>query len=284
MKTTEELKELETGLKKIDINLSIWIMIRFMCNFRKDFDLLFKKPIHVPNEVIYIIRQCETLIDIRKKVTLLILDLPIDLRYKKDYLKELNLENPDSELKRILKIIHNDKRLADFIYYNLEYESHIKFNPLLGTTISRKKIIFHEDELIRYYSNNSPLQANFNLVDLYIRENNYKKSFNNLFRELNNIKKISKTVIGNNIENKEFSEWLFEYIEKNIILASMTSNTTYVPYTSEERKNFMLHQLDVWYLLDPNRYDQVLKKIQSAWHKKAHDARKRSLKLNSIRK
>lgn len=291
MKSPDELKEIEVLLNKIDINLYIWVTIKTFNKFQRDSEILFGRKIYYFNETLKVIQRCETLIDVKKELTTLILGLPTDLSLKKKFLKELPFEYPYAEFRTSLKKIHSEKRLADFIYYFLDHSIDIPSNKNNNKQLTelliaspQKKVIFYNDELVYFYSNNSPLLANLYLVEKYIEQNNCKKFFNTYLTIFIQIKKQSKTIIENHIQNKEFSQWLFDYIEKNIIASEMSYRTTYIPYTIDERKSFMLHQLDLWYTLDIRRYHQVLKKIQSTWNKRSHDARKRSLRLDSMKK
>lgn len=292
MKSPDELKEIEALLKTIDINLYIWVIIKIFNKFQSDFEFLFERKINYFDETLNIIQRCETLIDVKKELTRLILVLPTDLSLKKKFLKELPFLYPNAEFRTFLKKINSEKRLADFIYYSLDDSIDISFNKrnnekkLIELLIASppQKVIFYNDELVYFYSNNSPLLANLYLVKKYIEQDNCKKFFNTYLTIFIQIKKQSKTIIENHIQNEEFSQWLFDYIEKNIIASEMSYRTTYIPYTIDERKSFMLHQLDLWYTLDIRRYHQVLKKIQSTWNKRSHDARKRSLRLDSMKK
>ena len=282
MSKKDPLKELETSIKKIDPNLSIWVMMRVINKFGS---LIFKRKFK-SRDVFYktlsIIEKCENIDNIKDEVLLLFSYLEIDTKDKKTYLNIIFLEKPESNLTRILKVINNDKRLSDFIYYYLRpvppitnrINKKIKPDDLIA-----KNTIFDSNELIQTYSNNTPLLANLFLTDLFFRRVDYENTFSTHFKEFMNIKNKSKTIIERNLKKEGFSEWLFNYIEKNIIHGEMTQNTDYSPYTPEEKTNFMLHQLDLWYLLDEERYDETLKKIQSAWNKKTHDARKRASKL-----
>ncbi|MCS4298901.1 MULTISPECIES: hypothetical protein [Acinetobacter] len=289
MSKKDELKELEASIKKIDPNLSIWVMMKFMRKFRNELGNQLK--INLNNSSIFqilltTIHACEKNEDAKSKALLLILDLEINHQTKLRYIHELINEYPTQNLVRILKAINNNTRLSDFIYYNISpiYSNLIEINKKfnLDDLIARepsKELVFHSNELIQTYSNNTSLLANLVLMSLYFEKENYESTFNLYFKKLEIIKKKSKTIIERNLNKEGFTEWLFSYIEKNIIHGEMTQNTDYTPYTSEEKTNFMLHQLDLWYLLDEEKYDKVLKKVQLAWHKKTHDARKRASKL-----
>lgn len=274
----DELKELDHIIKKIDSNLFIWVLMKFANKFKNEFNDLLEKEIDnqnsIFNKTLEIIKNCGTLTDVKGKVLLLIFDLNIDIRTKKHFLNELIHDQPNHELLRYLKAIKNDKRLADFIFYDINQKDRIfKYRTL---DIDYKNLliagsdknIFYKHELTNFYSNNMQILVNFYLTDRYLRGKRVQSIFDKHFRELESIKKISKTVIEKNIKNNEFAEWMYSYIEKNIIDNNeLTSNTNYTPHNLEEKKSFVLHQLDIWSLLDEDRYNKTLKKIQIAWHK-----------------
>lgn len=295
MHIKDELKELDHIIKKIDSNLFIWVLMKFANKFENEFDDLLEKKIDnqnsIFNKTLEIIKNCETLTNIRGKVLLLIFDLNIDIRTKKYFLNELIHDQPDLDLLRYLRAIKNDKRLADFIFYDINKNGRIFKSRTLDIDCknlliaSSDKNIFHKHELTNFYSNNMQILVNFYLTDRYLRGKRVESIFNKHFSKLESIKKISKTIIEKNIKNNEFAEWMYSYIEKNIIDNNeLTSNINYTPHTLEEKKSFVLHQLDIWFLLDEDRYNEALKKIQRAWHKKNHDARKRIAKLDTIKK
>lgn len=296
MSSKDEVKELESIINSFDSELSIWLLLKLIDRFENELqDLL--RPINTHENLLslkfdhlysskqasILVKQCESLKNVKSKSLLILLDLEIDIKIKKSFLKEIKHDNPDFEIVRILKIIEKDKRLAHFINYLSIKENNLFVRSLLGSNrIQSKdqiKNIFDQNELVCFYSNNTPLLVNLNFTIQYLNKENYEQFFKDCFNKMKYIQKKSNTVIDKNIKNKEFSDWLFNYIEKNIIDDEMTSNTTYTPYTSEEKVNFMLHQLDLWCILDEDRYDQVLKRIQAAWHKKTHDERKRKTKL-----
>jgi len=326
MSSTSELKELERYIKKIDSNLFIWVIFKIMKMYRNT----SKSNIYI--SVLNIVENCSTLTDIKNKAMLLIFDLKISQKEKIDLLNEIHYDTPSSEFLRQLKIIQSNKRLSDFIYYNLnsnitiesnqkrpkgiesliaENHKDIAINELLigGTTkcesiynmhtdekltsnhtdntqnlktvethLSNKKTIFHQDELVYFYNNNTSLLVNLELTDKYLHEGSYSYSFNSYMRTFEEIQKKSRTIIGQNIKKHDFANWLHSYIEKNIINCEIPYNIDYVPSNDEERTNLMLHQIDIWYLLDESRFDYFLKKTQSAWNKKTFDERKRALK------
>lgn len=329
MCSKSELKELEVYLKKIDSNLFIWVICKIMMRFKNEFVDRSRNTIF--SNTLKIIENCETLTDVKGKALLLLLDLKIDRKEKIEFLNELRYDTPNSDLLRQLKIIQGNKRLSDFIYYNLNSKITIKFNKerptgieslitenykhidvdidelLLGRTsehervddllvdeittnhdiksnqnlentkthLSNKKPIFSRDELVYFYSNNTSLLVNLELIYKFLRKKNYTYDFNSHMRTFEDIRKKSQTIIGKKIKNNDFASWLYSYIEKNIVNCEISYNIHYVPSNDEERTNLMLHQLDIWFLLDESRYDQSLKRIQLAWNKKEFDKRKR---------
>ena len=290
MRSKDELKELEGYFKKVNLNFSIWVLIKILDRFESEVEIFLKENIDSNKSIfqisIGIIKDCEDLDQIRSKALLLLFDLNIEFKTKLQFLKELVHEQPDASLMRSLNAIKKDKRLADFIFYNINQDGKIlkyRENPQdLESLLVEKnnKTIFYKHELLSFYYNNTPILVNLYLTDKYVRKRRFESNFNKFFKSLNSIKKESKTIIGKNVENNAFIEWLYTYTEKNIINNNeLTLNINYTPHTLEERKNLLLHQLDVWSELDKERYAIALNKIQSNWHKKNHDDRKRNKKF-----
>ena len=292
MSSKDELKELEVHFKKVNPNLSIWLLMNILYRFESEVKISPNKNIDSDKCILQIsinmIQDCEDLNQVRSKALLLFFNLNIELKTKTQFLKELVHDQPDISLMRSLKAIKEDKRLADFIFYNINKDGKIlkyrKVSQDLEKLLVGKnnKYIFYKDELVSFYSTNTPILVNLYLTDKYLRKRSFEKNFNNLFKTLDSIKKESKTVIGKNIENNAFIAWLYTYVEKNIINNNeLTLNINYTPHTLEERKNLLIHQLDVWCELDKERYTMALKKIQSTWHKKIHDDRRRKEKTEA---
>lgn len=329
MHSKSELKELEQSVKKLDLNLFVWVIARTAIEFDNEIDGLRKNGSF--NFVLKIIEDCETLIDVKRRALLLIFNLEISKKEKIDFLNKLCYEIPHSDLVRQLKIINSNKRLASFIYYNLNPDITIKHNLNKPTGLeslishdfinidlnelivdqsstytyanhrnfsekntnqyvkenqnlepiknkSFNKEIFHKGELVYFYGNNTSLLVNLELIDRFLIGKDYTYSFNAFMRTFNEIQKKSRTAIDKNMENNSFSIWLYTYIEKNIINCEIVNNINYVPSNDEERINLMLHQLDIWFLLDESRYKETLRRIQLAWNKKKFDHRKREEK------
>lgn len=287
MNQKDELRELELIINKFNPDLYIWVILKFIYRY----SYMYSDTLNAKDITLSFIEKCETNDDVKSKLLLLIFDLNIDKKSKIRYLQEILHEKPENNLLKILKIIRENKRLADYFYYNLDnnYNKNRSISKLINDIIisknekNQKEPIFTHNEsyseLLYFYSNSTPIFINAHLTDRYINKKIYDAPFNNFYYTIKTITKKSNTIIYKNLEKEGFAEWLFNYIEKNIIYSDMTQNTHYSPYNLEERTNFMLHQLDFWYLLDEKRYDKVLKKIQTAWHKRTYDARKRASKL-----
>ncbi|CAM4160001.1 hypothetical protein [Acinetobacter pragensis] len=327
MHSKSELKELEQSVKKLDLNLFVWVIARTAIEFDNEIDGLTKNRIF--NFVLKIIEDCETLIDIKRRALLLIFNLEISKKEKIEFLNKLCYEIPHSDLIRQLKIINNNKRLASFIYYNLNPDINIEHNLNKSTDLeslishnfinidlnelivdnsstyvnhrkftekntnqyvkenknlkpiknkSFNKEIFNKGELVYFHGNNTSLLVNLELIDKFLRGKDYTYAFNAFMLTFNEIQKKSRTAIDKNMENNSFSIWLYTYIEKNIINCEINNNINYVPSNDEERINLMLHQLDIWFLLDESRHKETLRRIQLAWNKKKFDHRKREEK------
>lgn len=290
MHLKNELKELEGLFKKFDQNLFIWFLIELFHNFETEcYDYLNKNLSSSEstfNTLINMLKDCEDLNQVKSKSLFFFSKLDLDHNTKQNFLNNVIYDPPNTSLTRHLKMIQTDRRLADFIFFNineggyiLKYaEAPMDLEGLIET--NNNKNIFYKDELINFYSNNSAILVNLYIAFKFSTGKPYEERFYDLIKEFESIKKLSKTVIGKNIENDIFFEWLYNYIEKNIINNNeITYNIKYTPHTVKEKKNLLLHQLDVWAILDSKRYATVLAKIQSAWHKKTHDDRKRKAKL-----
>jgi hypothetical protein len=66
----------------------------------------------------------------------------------------------------------------------------------------------------------------------------------------------------------QLTEWLFDYISRKV-------DIEHIPHTLEE-KSFIISQLNFWYLISPDAYNQILKRIQSSWNKREFDKRPKS--------
>jgi len=207
------------------------------------------------------------------------LDNKVDIKNNKmeKTVSELLIGNHDEEMsvnELLLGTRSKYKKVRDI----RSCEKSIQNLEFIETNLSNKKTIFYKDELVYFYSNNTSLLVNLELIDKFLCKQSYNYAFNYHMRTFEEIQKKSQTIIGKKIKNNDFAAWLYSYIEKNIVNCELSCNINYIPSNDQERTNLMLHQLDIWYLLDESRFDQFLKKTQSAWNKKIFDGRKRAAK------
>lgn len=201
----------------------------------------------------------------------------------------------DIELRRILKIIDEDKRFANFylihtdnndddlLRINARLKAH--YIKLLLEQISRQetnsgtqKIMSDvypilNNAIIKCYKININLIANYKIIlSLELNKNltslpaNFIEEFENISNQYIHMKKISKIILERNLSNPEFCEWLYDYINRKVDLDSV-----YTPMNTKEKKELALYQLDYWYSINYDAYLNVLKKIQSSWNKRKFD-------------
>lgn len=192
----------------------------------------------------------------------------------------------DERLRGFLNLIENDKSLAYF--YELKTSCNLeKEKKNIIKQFEEIEEIEESESLGDLYSFLPLLPENlyFNTVNIRTNKNilseiAYEKFnsissyhvylFEDILEEYNHIQKLSKNIIKNKISNKHYTEWLFDYICKKI-------NIKYnIPHTLEEKRGFIISQLNFWYLISPDAHNRVLKRIQSSWNKREFDRRPKS--------
>lgn len=86
MRSKDELKELEGYFKKVNLNFSIWVLIKILYRFESEVEMFLKENIDSNKSIfqisIDIIKDCEDLNQIRSKAVLLLFNLNIEFKKK----------------------------------------------------------------------------------------------------------------------------------------------------------------------------------------------------------
>lgn len=258
--------------------------------------IIDRKPISFNKEIVKDVENLTSLKEVRRititNITRLIeQNIRIELDREEVFQKlieymETNIDIIfDQKLRRFLNLIEDDKSLAYF--YELKTSFYLDEE--------KKNIIKQFNEIEKLEDSESigdlysflprlPAALDFNTVNIRANKNilseiDYEELtsisrghfllFEYTLEDYNNIQKISKKIIKNKIADKHYTEWLFDYISRKV-------DIEHIPHTLEEKRSFIISQLNFWYLISPDAYNQILKRIQSSWNKREFDKRPKS--------
>lgn len=315
MQIEEAFKELERGVKKFPPIFLIYLYISLVRYFEVGYFSIRERAILHSDKVFPFvatrIQQLDSLDDVRKDLINGLLELQAPHQLKLDRIRyELNFPEL-AILKKTLVQLESDKRFANFCWECCclslsSWEAQTRYDDKLRQIDSiplplkapgfavgdwkdfeqkkrdKEKMTIFYDQAIQIGIGNPSLLANLELIKLQFKRGDKEVADHciDILAAYQGILEVSNTIINKNMNLEGFPEWLLNYLKEKMPSFKISVHQSNNPITTvEDCKYVALRQLDYLYLFDRNRHNTLLKSIQSAWHKRTFDARKREDKL-----
>ncbi|MDH0032952.1 MULTISPECIES: hypothetical protein [unclassified Acinetobacter] len=272
--------------------MNIWIHARLIQHVEK---IIGRRPVRHEEDILEQIKNITSLKEVRQITMIntmkLVHGLSTEWEQEQTFKEILDYMDSkldiifDQRLRRFLELIEDDKYLAYFheiktnCYLDDEKENIIKqFNEIEKLEDSDSIVDLYNflPQLPKdLYFNTANIRANKNITlemahkELTSISQHHVRLFENTLNTYSNIHKISKNIIKSKLSNKDYIEWLFDYISRKV-------DIEHIPHTLKEKRSFIISQLNFWYLISPDAYNQVLKRIQSSWNKREFNKRPKS--------